>query len=111
VLTYHQGPPGGPQGQQYGGPPPQGGYGGPPPPQQVQAGPAEIAAYKQLLQSCIQEKGLQNFYPPNSPILDQIASQAPGKINQVIKEWKIMKEIANDVVKLALYDIVLYIGE
>jgi hypothetical protein len=106
-----QGPPGGPQGQQYGGPPPQGGYGGPPPPQQVQAGPAEIAAYKQLLQSCIQEKGLQNFYPPNSPILDQIASQAPGKINQVIKEWKIMKEIANDVVKLALYDIVLYIDD
>ena len=77
----------------------------------MQAGPAEIAAYKQLLQACIQEKGLQSFYPPNSPILDQIANQAPGKVNQVIKEWKIVKEIANDIVKLALYDIVLYIGK
>lgn len=116
-----QGPP---QGQQYGGPPPQGGppqqggpppqqggYGGAPPPQQVQAGPAEINAYKQLLQACIQEKGLQTFYPPGSPIIDQIASQAPGKVNQVIQRWKIMKEIANDIVKLALYDIVLYIDD
>jgi hypothetical protein len=115
VLTcVAQGPP---QGQQYGGPPPQGGapppqggYGGPPPPQQVQAGPAEIAGYKQLLQACIQEKGLQSFYPPNSPIIEQIASQAAQKVNQVISRWKIQKEIANDIVKLALYDIVLYIG-
>ena len=77
----------------------------------MQAGPAEVAAYKQLLQACIQEKGLQNFYPPNSPILDQIAQQAPGKINQIIQRWRVAKEIANDVVKLALYDIVLYIGK
>ncbi|KAH7083893.1 transcription factor RfeF [Paraphoma chrysanthemicola] len=101
-----------PQGQQYGGaPPPQGGYGGPPPLQQVQAGPGEIAGYKQLLQACIQEKGLQNFYPPNSPILDQIAQQAPSKVNQVIQRWRVAKEIANDIVKLALYDIVLYIDD
>ncbi|OAL46771.1 hypothetical protein IQ07DRAFT_140741 [Pyrenochaeta sp. DS3sAY3a] len=97
--------------QQYGAPPQQGGYGGPPPLQQVQAGPAEIAGYKQLLQACIQEKGLQNFYPPNSPIIEQIAQQAAGKINQVIQRWRIAKEIANDIVKLALYDIVLYIDD
>ncbi|KAL5120021.1 hypothetical protein ACEQ8H_002119 [Pleosporales sp. CAS-2024a] len=108
------GPPQGqpPQGQQqYGAPPPQGGYGGPPPPQQVQAGPAEIQGYKQLLQACIQEKGLHNFYPPNSPILDQVAQQAASKINQVIQRWRVAKEIANDIVKLALYDIVLYIDD
>ncbi|KAL6709122.1 hypothetical protein ACN47E_001938 [Coniothyrium glycines] len=107
------GAPGGqpPQGQ-YGAPPPQGGHGGGAPPlQQVQAGPAEIAGYKQLLQACIQEKGLQTFYPPNSPVLDQIAQQAAGKVNQVIQRWHVQKEIANDIVKLALYDIVLYIDD
>jgi hypothetical protein len=103
---------GAPPGQQYGAPPPQGGYpGGPPPLQQVQAGPAEIQGYKQLLQACIQEKGLHTFYPPNSPIIDQIAQQAAGKVNQVISRWRVAKEIANDIVKLALYDIVIYIGE
>ncbi|KAF2011269.1 hypothetical protein BU24DRAFT_354661, partial [Aaosphaeria arxii CBS 175.79] len=99
--------------QQYGGGPPPQQYGGPgggaPPP--VQAGPAEIQGYKQLLISCIQEKQLQNFYPPNSPIIDQIAQKAPSLINQVIQRWRVAKEIANDVVKLALYDIVLYIDD
>jgi hypothetical protein len=60
------------------------------------------------LQACVQEKGLQNF--PICRNLDQIAQQAPAKINQVIQRWRIQKEIANDIVKLALYDIVLYIG-
>lgn len=99
---------GAPPPQQYGGGPPQQ-YGGAPPP--VQAGPAEIAAYKQLLVSCVQEKQLQSFYPPNSPILDQIAQKAPSLINQVVQRWRVAKEIANDVVKLALYDIVLYIDD
>jgi len=105
-----------PQGQQYGGPPPpQGGFGGPqggpPPLQQVQNSPAEVQGYKQLLQACINEKGLQTFYPPGSPVLDQIAQQAAGKINQVIQRWRVQKEIANDIVKLALYDIVLYVDD
>jgi hypothetical protein len=63
------------------------------------------------LQACIQEKGLQSFYPPNSPILDQIAQQASEKVNTVIQKWRIPKEVAVDIVKLALYDIVLYIGK
>jgi len=106
--AYPGGAAGGPPGQppQYGGPPPTGA-----PPQQVQAGPAEIAGYKQLLQACIQEKGLQSFYPPNSPIIEQIAQQAAPKVNQVIQRWRVQKEIANDIVKLALYDIVLYIDD
>jgi hypothetical protein len=62
-----------------------------------------------LLQACIQEKGLQNF--PICQNLDRIAQDAPSKINQVIQRWRIQKEIANDIVKLALYDIVLYIDD
>ena len=54
---------------------------------------------------------MQGFYPPNSPIVDQIAQRAPALINQVIQRWRIAKEVANDIVKLALYDIVIYIGE
>ncbi|CAI6341131.1 unnamed protein product [Periconia digitata] len=94
---------GGPPQQQYGSAPP----GGPP----GQASPAEIGAYKQLLLSCIQEKKLQGFYPPNSPVIDQIAQRAPALINQVIQRWRIVKEVANDIVKLALYDIVIFIDD
>ncbi|KNG46660.1 hypothetical protein TW65_06664 [Stemphylium lycopersici] len=109
-FQQNGGPPGQPPQGQYGAPPPQGAYpGGPPPPQQVQAGPAEIQGYKQLLQACIQEKGLQNFAICQN--LDQIAQQAAPKINQLIQRWRIQKEIANDIVKLALYDIVLYIDD
>ncbi|KAF1933331.1 uncharacterized protein M421DRAFT_194373 [Didymella exigua CBS 183.55] len=86
-------------------------YGGPPPLAQAQGSPAEVQAYKQLLQDCIQEKGLQTFYPQGTPVLDQIAQQAAGKVNQVIQRWRVQKEIANDIVKLALYDIVLYIDD
>lgn len=64
-----------------------------------------------MLQSCIQEKQLQAFYPPNSPVIEQIAQRAPALINQVIQRWRVVKEVANDIVKLALYDIVLYIGK
>lgn len=77
----------------------------------MQGSPAEVQAYRQLLQDCINEKGLQTFYPQGSPVIDQIAQQAAGKINQVIQRWRVQKEIANDIVKLALYDIVLYIDD
>ena len=112
------------QGQQ----PPQGQY--PPqqqqgyPPQQQQqqygqqpqyggqsAGPQEVAAYKQALQQTVQEKRLQAFYPPNSPVLDQIAARASAQVDRLCQQWRINKEIGNDIVKLALYDIVLYIGK
>ncbi|KEQ73940.1 hypothetical protein M436DRAFT_45301 [Aureobasidium namibiae CBS 147.97] len=98
---------GGYSGQQPGGP--QGGYGAPPLSQP--AGPAEIQAYKQSLQQTIQEKGLQAFYPPGSPIIDQIASRASSQVDRLCQQWRINKEIGNDIVKLALYDVVLYIDD
>jgi hypothetical protein len=109
------------QGQQQQGYPPQGGapgyppqaqgqqYGGAPPPQQ--AGPAQIAGYKQSLQACIQEHQLQNFYPPNSPALDQLANKAAAQIGPLCQRWRIPLEIGNDLVKLGLYDVVIYIGK
>ncbi|KAF1965632.1 hypothetical protein BU23DRAFT_627156 [Bimuria novae-zelandiae CBS 107.79] len=108
--THMSGQPaqGAPPGQQYGAPPPGGQYGGAP---QQQGPPGDAAAYRQLLQTCIQEKNLQSFYPPGSPVIDQIAQKAPQLISQVIQRWRLPKELANDVVKLALYDIVLYIDD
>ncbi|TIA53141.1 hypothetical protein D6C83_04403 [Aureobasidium pullulans] len=97
---------GGYPGQQPG--PPQGGYGGAP---SQPAGPAEIQAYKQSLQQTIQEKRLQAFYPPGSPIIDQIAQKASGQVDRLCQQWRINKEIGNDIVKLALYDVVLYIDD
>ncbi|PSK43156.1 Cell morphoproteinsis protein PAG1 [Elsinoe australis] len=103
----------GQQQQQYGQQPPQpqqGGYGGPPP-QSQPAGPGQIAAYKQSLQQTIQDKRLQQFYPPNSPLIDQVANKASYQIDRLCAQWRINKEIANDIVKLALYDIVLFIDD
>merc|ERR1712000_273382 len=96
--------------------PPSGGYGyGPPPfggagaPQAAPVGNA--GAYKQLLQATIQEKQLQNFYPPGHPMLDQIAARAAQQVSQLAATWRISPEIASDIVKLALYDVILYIDD
>jgi hypothetical protein len=94
-----------------GAPPPQqqqGGYGQAPPPQ---AGPAQIQGYKNLLNKCIQENGLQTFYPPNSPAIDQIANKAATQIPGLAQRWRIDMEIAKELVQLGLYDIVIFIGE
>ncbi|KAH7063664.1 putative RfeF [Macrophomina phaseolina] len=113
-------PPGGQQpqpGGAYGGPPP-GQYGAPPqgppggaPPPGGPATPAQIQAYKQTLQAAIQENNLHNFYPPNSPALEQIANRAPQQVAQLCQRWRLPQEIGNDIVKLGLFDIILYIDD
>ncbi|KAL8779933.1 MAG: hypothetical protein Q9194_001194 [Teloschistes cf. exilis] len=109
---------------------PQGHYGAPPqqggqyPPQQQQgngqynqqygsptagANPHQIAVYKQLLQATIQQKSLQNMIPLNHPNLDKYAQRAVNQIDQACDRWRLPREIGADLVKLALFDIVLYI--
>ena len=51
------------------------------------------------------------MYPPNSPVLDQIAQKASGQIDTICQHWRINREIAQDVVKLALFDVILYIDD
>ncbi|MCJ1424473.1 hypothetical protein MMC29_002361 [Sticta canariensis] len=89
-------------GQQYGGQQ----YGGPP---RQQASPQEIEGYKQLLRATIQEKRLSKMIQPNDPRLDRYASVAAAQIDQLCARWQIQKEVAQDLVKLALFDIFLYI--
>ncbi|KAK2732840.1 hypothetical protein FQN55_003909 [Onygenales sp. PD_40] len=89
-----------PQGaQQYGAPPPQ-----PPSPHMT-------AMYKQALLSTVQEKQLQAMYPPGSPALDQIASRITNQVDHFCSTWRVPREVGQDVVKLALFDVILYIDD
>lgn len=104
---YGQGPPPGQQG--YGqAPPPGGQYGGAPP---SQSGPGDVAGYQRQLEQAIQEKQLQVFYPPGSPQIPQIAQRAAQAVDRLCQAWHIQKEIANDIVRLALYDVIIYIDD
>lgn len=67
-----------------------------------------------MLSTTIQQNGLERFFQPGEPrtegILNQWASVAPAQIKRVSEQWRISLERARDLIKLALYDIVLYIG-
>ncbi|KAL9597395.1 MAG: hypothetical protein Q9179_004288 [Wetmoreana sp. 5 TL-2023] len=83
-------------GQQYGAPP-------------VTVDHHEVGVFKQLLNTTIQQKGLQNMIPPNHPNLDKYAQRAASQIPQICHRWELPREVGQDLVKLALFDIVLYI--
>ena len=51
------------------------------------------------------------FYPPGSPQVDQIAQRAAGQVNQLCAQWRIPAEVGQDIVKLALFDVILYIDD
>ena len=59
----------------------------------------------------IRERNLQGFYPPGDPKLDLYASRAPAQVDQLCARWRIPPEIGRDVARLALFDIILFIGE
>ncbi|CEL05388.1 hypothetical protein ASPCAL06506 [Aspergillus calidoustus] len=106
---YPGAPPRAPQGpppSQYG--PPGGGAGAAGP-----ATPQQLDAYRQLLIATIQEKNLQNFYPPAKldRLVQGLARDGPSKINRIVNEFSLPIEIAMDVIKLSLYDIVLYVDD
>jgi hypothetical protein len=69
------------------------------------------AAYRQVLQSVVQEKKLEAFYPPGNPVLDQIASTVTDQVDRLCSAWRVPREVGQDIVKLALFDIILYIGK
>ena len=99
----------GPPGAGYG---PPGGYGAPPG-TGAPATPQQVASYRQVLISTIQEKQLQYFYPPEKldRIVQELAVEAPGKISKLMHEWNVSLEIAMDIIKLILFDVVLYIDD
>ena len=54
---------------------------------------------------------MQNIYPPGDPRLDNYARRAPAQVDELCARWHVPREIAQDVAKLALFDIILYLGE
>ncbi|CAI7606471.1 unnamed protein product [Penicillium bialowiezense] len=85
------------------------GAGGPAPPATQQ----QVAAYRSLLISTIQEKNLQSFYPPErlDSLVQTLAAEAPGKLAKLIHEWAVPMEVATDVMKLSLFDVILYVDD
>jgi hypothetical protein len=70
-----------------------------------------MAAYRNQLQTIIQQKNLHSFYPPGSPALEQIVQRASTKVGQLCQRWRVPKEVGNDVVALGLFDIWLYVDD
>lgn len=68
---------------------------------------------KTLLETCVNEQRLQAFYPPGSGALDMIAAQvaSAGLLDKIAGEWRMPRELAADLVKLSLYDVVLYVDD
>jgi hypothetical protein len=61
----------------------------------------------------IQEKNLQSFYPPEKldRVVQSLANEAPAKINKIVHEWAVPQEVATDIIKLSLFDVILYVDD
>ncbi|KAJ6049871.1 hypothetical protein N7444_006587 [Penicillium canescens] len=44
-------------------------------------------------------------------LVQSLAAEAPGKLARLIHEWAVPMEVATDVMKLALFDVVLYVDD
>lgn len=82
---------------------PGGGYGGPPPPPMV-----DHQTVLRTLQHCIQEQNIQAFYRDPRAV-DAIAQRivANDSVGIISDEWNIPANVAVDLCKLALFDIVV----
>jgi len=65
----------------------------------------------QLLYDCVRDQKLQAFYPQGS--LESLAARIvqAGVLNRLAAEWRLPKEVAMDCVKIALFDVVLYLDD
>lgn len=75
--------------------------------------PQQVSAYRQLLIDTIQEKNLQSFYPPQrlDHVVQTLANEAPAKLDRLTHEWSVPMEVATDVMKLSLFDVILYVDD
>jgi hypothetical protein len=57
------------------------------------------------------QQGIHAFYPQGS--LDMIAAKvaSSGALPKIASEWRMPLELASDLVKLSLFDVVLYIDD
>lgn len=68
-----------------------------------------------MLEDTIREKQLQRFYPPGSPALEGLvqflANEAPSRLQRIVHELNVPMEVATDLMKLALFDTILYVDD
>jgi len=71
--------------------------------------PASMQALQQKLQSIIQANRLDAFYPPGSPVLQNVLNRL-GRVDfkALGQKWNMPQELAYDLASLALYDVVIY---
>ncbi|KAK6908666.1 hypothetical protein I203_102669 [Kwoniella mangroviensis CBS 8507] len=104
---YGQQPGGyGQQPGQYGAP---GGYGGA---GAAPGGGGVNAQYvSQLLSQCVRDQHLEAFYPPQAlePIAQRVVQS--GALQQLASNWKLPVELASDLVKISLFDVVVLIDD
>lgn len=77
-------------------------------------GGQDVQGYQRQLEQAIQEKGLHKFYGPGTPgaqKIPQIAARAGQQVDRLCQAWRIQREIATDIVRLALYDVVVFIDD
>jgi hypothetical protein len=68
-----------------------------------------MQALQQKLQSIIQANRLDAFYPPGSPVLQNVLNRL-GRVDfkALGQKWNMPQELAYDLASLALYDVVIY---
>lgn len=74
-------------------------------------GGGDIQAITQVLATCVNNQRIGSFYPPGS--LESIAQRVAqsGALQRLTDSWSIPKEMAFDLVKLALFDIALLVDD
>ncbi|WVF68316.1 hypothetical protein IAT40_003081 [Kwoniella sp. CBS 6097] len=75
------------------------------------AGGVDARYVAQLLGQCVQDQHLQAFYPPQA--IDGIAQRVvqSGALQQLSTNWKLPVELASDLVKIALFDVVVLVDD
>ncbi|BFZ63356.1 hypothetical protein YB2330_004478 [Saitoella coloradoensis] len=70
-------------------------------------------AIEGALERCIKDQHLETFYPPQSAQqrIREVAGRAAHRIQELIAKWKLPSEIAVDICKLALFDVILFIDD
>ncbi|WVQ75490.1 hypothetical protein IAR50_005115 [Cryptococcus sp. DSM 104548] len=64
-----------------------------------------------VLRQCVQDQNLQAFYNPQSlEIIAQGVAQS-GALNKIAQAWKIPMELATELVKIALFDVIIYVDD
>ncbi|GAA5912339.1 hypothetical protein JCM6882_002565 [Rhodosporidiobolus microsporus] len=75
-------------------------------------GPASDPNYiLNLLRQTVQDQNLHAFYPPGTlePLAHRISQS--GALPRIAQEWRLPMEVAFDLAKLALFDVVLYLDD